>query len=103
MKTDPVWMMLLAVVLAGVAACALLGGQVKSPVVNPDCPQCPDGYDCPPISNPGGQCEAHDGISPQWGARHAIGACLDVDHQRCDGGQCRIPVVACGDADVDTR
>lgn len=71
MTRDPIWLALCSLALSGVAACALLGGTVKTPIVV-DCHDgttCPDGYQCPPLASPGGRCEANDGIIEQWGMR----------------------------------
>ena len=68
MTRDPIWLILLAIALSGVAACALLGGPTKSPLVV-DCHDgttCPEGYACP---FPGGKCEYTGGIVEQWGSR----------------------------------
>jgi hypothetical protein len=69
MRRDPIHFTFCALLLASVAACALLGGSVKSPIVV-DCHDgttCPEEYDCPPLANPGGRCEYAGRIVEQWG------------------------------------
>jgi hypothetical protein len=66
-KRDPIWLIFCAVALLGVAACALLGGPTRAPIIV-DCHDgttCPNGYACPPLA--GGQCEADIEITESWG------------------------------------
>jgi hypothetical protein len=71
MTRDPIWLLLLAASLIGVAACALLGGTTKAPIVNQcdDGSTCPAGYACPPLADPGGRCQADNGIVEQGDVR----------------------------------
>ena len=67
MKRDPIWLTLLALALCDVAACALLGGTVKSPIRE----DCHDGTSCPETTfcTNYNTCEAAGGITEAWGDR----------------------------------